>query len=405
MDKLRVRAYNVRFGDAILVSVPDKTSTGARKMRNILIDVGNALGGKNQGGLDTVFEPVINNILEVLDGEPLDLYIMTHEHMDHVQGLFYGATTRKEGLNKVLKDELKVNYAWLTASADPDYYDNFPDAEKEKKKKLKEIEDKTFEDIDRYLQASEKLAAPSRENAWFRALMHNNDPRSTAGCVDYLRALAPKSKTFYVHRETKLKGKHPFQEAKLSIWAPEQDTSIYYGRFKPMALNVSSDGGTAAPSVTAPIPPPGVDAGAFYELVEARKNGYVENLLAIDKAKNNTSLVFCLEWRKWKLLFAGDAEERSWKEMNKQEVLEPVHFLKISHHGSHNGTPDVDLVEKIMPETAPDHRKRSALVSTCVETYGGIPHGDTIDLLSTRCEVSSTEPLENGAYLDIFFKG
>lgn len=401
MDKLRVRAYNVRFGDAILVSVPDKTSSGAKKMRHILIDVGNALGGKNQGGLDTVFEPVINNILEVLDGEPLDLYIMTHEHMDHVQGLLHTSNQRNANLNKVLKDELKVRYAWLTASADPDYYDNFPNAKKEKKK-----QELAFASIDRYLKATEKLAVPGKENAWFRALMLNNDSRATADCIDYLRNLAPKSKTFYVHRGTSLKGKHPFREAKLSIWAPEEDTSIYYGRFRPMALNVTSNSdGSLAPSLTQPIPPPGVDAGAFYDLVEARKNGYIENLLAIDKAKNNTSLVFCLEWRNWRLLFAGDAEERSWKEMNKRELLKPVHFLKISHHGSHNGTPDVELVEKIMPATRPDSRKRSAIVSTCVETYGGVPHGDTIKLLAKRCEVSSTEPLENGAFLDLEFKG
>jgi beta-lactamase superfamily II metal-dependent hydrolase len=400
MDKLRVRAYNVRFGDAILVSVPDKTSNGSPKMRHILIDVGNALGGKNQGGLDTVFEPIIENILEVLDGDPLDLYIMTHEHMDHVQGLLYGANKRKE-LNKVLKDELNVQYAWLTASANPHYYDNFPDAEKEKKK-----EKKLFNDIGRYLQASGRLAAASKENAWFRALMHNNDSKSTDDCIDYLRHLAPKAKTFYVHRETNLKGKHPFREAKLSIWAPEEDTSIYYGRFKPMALNVTAgDDDTIPPALSAPIPPPGVDAGAFYQLVEARQNGYVENLLAIDKAKNNTSIVFCLQWRKWKLLFAGDAEERSWKEMNKREMLEPVHFLKISHHGSHNGTPDPELVEKILPKNPPDSRKRSAIVSTCEETYGGVPHGDTIKLLKKRCTVNSTEPLENGAYLDLEFKG
>ena len=401
MDKLRVRAYNVRFGDAILVSVPDKTSAGVAKKRHILIDVGNALGGKNQGGLDTVFEPVISNILKELDGEPLDLYIMTHEHMDHVQGLLYASTKRQQQLNQILKDELKVRYTWLTASAHPKYYDNFPEAEKEKKK-----EKKTFEDIGRYLQASEKLAAASQENAWFRALMHNNDSKTTGDYVDYLRKLAPKDKTFYVHRETDVKGKHPFREAKLSILAPEEDTSIYYGHFKPMALNVTPGNDSATPpSLSAPIPPPGVDAGAFYQLVEARQRGYVENLLAIDKAKNNTSVVFCLEWRGWKLLFAGDAEVRSWKEMNKRELLEPVHFLKISHHGSHNGTPAVELLEKIMPEHPPDKRKRWALVSTCQETYGGVPHKDTIDLLGTRCEVTSTEPLENGKFLDINFKG
>lgn len=401
MDKLRVRAYNVRFGDAILVSVPDKTSAGVPKTRHILIDVGNALGGGNEGGLDTVFEPVIENILEELAGEPLDLYIMSHEHMDHVQGLLYGANKRNESLGTVLKDELKVRYAWLTASADPDYYDKFPNAEKEKKK-----EKKLFDDINLYLNASGKLAKAGDDNAWFRALLHNNNPRSTDDCVDYLRNLAPADKTFYVHREMDMKGKHPFREAKFSIWAPEEDTSIYYGRFKPMALNMTpGDGDATQPALSAPIPPPGVDAGAFYQLVEARQNGYVENLLAIDKAKNNTSVVFCLEWREWKLLFSGDAEERSWKQMNKSDVLEPVHFLKISHHGSHNGTPDDVLVEKIMPEDPPDNRKRKAIISTCEKTYGGIPHSPTLTSLSKRCEVSSTEGLKNGAFVDLFFKG
>jgi hypothetical protein len=27
---------------------------------------------------------------------------------------------------------------------------------------------------------------------------------------------------------------HPFREARLSVWAPEEDTSDYYGRFLPL---------------------------------------------------------------------------------------------------------------------------------------------------------------------------
>ena len=76
MDKLRVRAYNVRFGDALLVSVPDRGPDGVVETRNILIDVGNALVG--EGGLDEAFRPVIDNILSELNGKPLDLYVMTH---------------------------------------------------------------------------------------------------------------------------------------------------------------------------------------------------------------------------------------------------------------------------------------------------------------------------------------
>ena len=113
-----------------------------------------------------------------------------------------------------------------------------------------------------------------------------------------------------------------------------------------------------------PIPPPGVDAQAFYDLVEARKRGWADNLLAINKAANNTSVVFCLEWRGWKLLFPGDAELRSWQIMNREKVLKPVDFLKVGHHGSHNATPPEELLEKILPQPNPAGRPRSAAVST-----------------------------------------
>src|SRR3954447_1082013 len=88
-DKLRVRVYNVLFGDAILVSVPDRGPSGKTEQRHILIDFGNAFV---KGGRDDVFEPVMRDILAVLDGRPLDLYVMTHEHLDHVQGLYYTST-------------------------------------------------------------------------------------------------------------------------------------------------------------------------------------------------------------------------------------------------------------------------------------------------------------------------
>ena len=118
MDTLRVRVYNVRFGDAILISVPDEPSGGQSQLRHILIDVGNSLG--TEGGLNSVFEPVMQDVINELAGQPLDLYIMTHEHMDHVQGLqFYQKKVLK---NKLVRDILRVRHTWLTRSAHPNYY-------------------------------------------------------------------------------------------------------------------------------------------------------------------------------------------------------------------------------------------------------------------------------------------
>ncbi len=387
MDELRVRVYNVRFGDAILVSVPDRGRTGRTRLRHILIDIGNALG--TQGGLDALFRPVVENILEVLEGQPLDLYIMTHEHMDHVQGPLYA---NKNCLpDHDLVQRLRVRHAWLTASSAPDYYETHSEA----RRKLDEARS-AYKEIEQFMAISPAARLP------YQGLLDINNPQSTKDCVDLIRSLA--RKTWYVHSRTDLTGKHPFQEAKLELWAPEEDTSIYYGAFYPLNLGLTAGpGGT--PVLATPLPPPGVDAGAFYNLVTIRRTGYAENLLAIDKAANNTSLVLCLEWRGWRLLFPGDAEVRSWQEMDKRGRLKPVHLFKVSHHGSRTGLPPAEILGKVLPIEPADGRPRSAVVSTFVGTYPGVPDPDVLGEIEERCSIKDTRTLPDGGFFDVTFAG
>ena len=65
-------------------------------------------------------------------------------------------------------------------------------------------------------------------------------------------------------------------------------------------------------------------------------------------------------------------------------MWEPVHFLKISHHLSHNGTPDGETLEKIMPLNSLDGRKRLAVASTYPFTYSGIPFQEIVERLDDR---------------------
>jgi beta-lactamase superfamily II metal-dependent hydrolase len=130
----------------------------------------------------------------------------------------------------------------------------------------------------------------------------------------------------------------------------------------------------------------------------------VDNLLAIDKAANNTSVVFSLHWRGWKLLFPGDAEQASWKMMKAQGVLEPVHFLKVAHHGSQNGTPDGDVLEAFLPKKAPDKKTRRALISTWRDTYNGIPNDPTNRKLSDRCKLISMLDKDTVPYVEWTFR-
>ncbi|MFX1484735.1 MAG: hypothetical protein ACFFCP_16280, partial [Promethearchaeota archaeon] len=141
MNSLRVRAYNIEFGDAILVSIPE-VEDGNDVYRHILIDVGNR-GTENDNRL---FEPVMEDILEELNGKPLDLYIMTHEHLDHVQGIpyadkyLYGAEDDSE-----LLERLDASFAWYPVSSRQGYYEDHGLAFAKKKyqemsQTLKEIE-------------------------------------------------------------------------------------------------------------------------------------------------------------------------------------------------------------------------------------------------------------------------
>jgi beta-lactamase superfamily II metal-dependent hydrolase len=380
---LRVRVYNVRFGDAILVSVPE-TAGSRTAVRHILIDVGNVLRG--EGGEDAVFAPVLEDVRSVLAGRPLDLYVMTHEHLDHVQGLLYASAR--------LGIALEVRYAWITASAAADYYDNHPDA---KRHRLEAAN--AYHAASRYMRAASPAEA---ELLW--PLMVNNNPQRTAECVAYLRGLA--DTTTYVYRGCDLRRTHPFREATLAIWAPEEDTSVYYGAFHPVAIGVRTPRqAEGEATLTVPRPPPGVDSGAFYQLVDARRRGYFDNLLAIDRAANNSSVVFSLDWRGYTLLFPGDAEHRSWREMDKRGMLRPVHFLKVAHHGSWNGTPKGDVLDKVMPPRAPDRRTRYAAVSTCEGTYNNVPDREMLGELAERCEVRSVEDTPQAPYVDFTFAG
>jgi len=353
MSELRVRVYNVHFGDAILVTIDEPAG-----VRRLLIDVGNLLRGKEGAGDDAVFEPVTRSILTELAGDPVDLYVLTHEHLDHAQGLFLAHSR--------FNLTVPVDRVWLTASAALDYYDRFKDAE------VRKIAEDTF-------AAAESLALDLDDPV--SPLFLNNNPSSTRQCIDYLRDLANTTEFVFKGKSTSL------GSASLDVLAPEEDSSVYYGTGLALAPGIAGSPLDAA----AVTPPPGVDAGVFADLLARRRRAVGGNMLAIDKANNNTSVVLNIEWLGWRLLFPGDAEQASWWSMSEQHLLAPVHILKVAHHGSWNGTPPDEILESILPgDHSPDGRPRYALVSTHRGGYDSVPHQPTLDRIATRAETLST---------------
>lgn len=376
-ERLTVYAYNVLFGDGFLVEVPD-----GDQRRFILIDVGNKVG---RGGKD---KPVLDAMDDVIDrtGGHIDLYIMTHEHIDHVQGLLHAAD---KGRN------LTVDSVWMTASAAPDYYDKDEHAQARRKKNLLEAS------LQRFAAARKKSYLPQELADILELNAH-----STEEHVKHIRQLHPQP--HYVHRESDLDGCHPFTEAKLRILAPEEDTSDYYGFTA--GADVAAPGSRTSGGAARPTPPRGVDAGAFYELIDRMDLGLGEAALMIDQAQNNTSLIVELTWRHRRLLFTGDAELKSWQKMRENSAnpdlqdakLCPVDLLKVSHHGSENGTPPADILDLVLPRKR--RRRAVAIVSTFSDAYRGVPDESTLLAIGQRTRrIYNTTSVEEGTPVIIKF--
>ena len=94
-----------------------------------------------------------------------------------------------------------------------------------------------------------------------------------------------------------------------------------------------------------------------------------------------------------RLLFPGDAELESWAMMFKKcpAEMKPVDFLKVGHHGSHNGTPEA-RARQAAAEVARKHRA-TVMVSTKSKVYGTVnpvPDADLMADLGRRCKTLVT---------------
>ena len=94
-------------------------------------------------------------------------------------------------------------------------------------------------------------------------------------------------------------------------------------------------------------------------------------------------------------------------------MLKQVHFLKISHHGSHNGTPEPSLLNKVLPIGPQDGRRRVSLVTTWKGTYNNVPDRDTLSLYDPAVPVGQQrcdelhlldETMQAGTFKDIEFE-
>lgn len=372
MSELTIRAYNVRYGDAFLISIPD-VENEQPITRHVLIDCGHiTVDNKEINAVN--FDPILADIQSVLNGAPLDLYVLSCPTLDHMEGLVTKTS-------KKLPLPFQASYAWFTASLAPNYYQQLSDRNKaslQKFKKRRQAMKDAHDEVKKVIQ-NQKTAGMTVSKK-VDAMKRNNDSGRIHNAIASLKKIAPDENTFYLHRESQDIGvKHPFKEASFEIWGPEFELDAYSHPIS-SARQFSSGQRTSSGLVTSgkPIPPAGVDASAFYSLVNSRNRSAMANLMSIDETNANSSLVFCINWKGWRLLFSGDALQDSWQLMSHHQQLKPVHFLKISNHLGYRGTPQQALFKSIFPSKKPDLRHRLAVASTYPDVIHGVPSSTII---------------------------
>lgn len=380
-QKVEIRAYDVGFGDCVLVRFPLKDRTG-----HMLVDFGRAPG---KGGTTKVFPAIAADIEELCDGR-LDVLVMSHEHLDHMEGFYH---------QRAVFDRMRIDHVWMSLPSHPTYYDDYPDAEPLKKLRA------MAEAFSSQATRSGLALAPS-----FEALLENN--LSNVDRVDYLRKRVRRVQ--YLARNKNADDTAPFPPGTVKILAPEADASGYYGRATRRAVSAFARGVMGAaddhadpadpwtfPEVEKVAAPENLTPADWRQLREGIQGG-AEAVRLIDRAANNTSLCFTLEVAGKRLLFPGDAELESWEVMARKGVLEgPFDFVKLSHHGSHNGTP-LDHLDDLLPR----RRKGKAvvLVSTKSDVYGiqnPVPDEELLTELRKRARVYSTENAGPNGWVDI----
>jgi hypothetical protein len=101
----------------------------------------------------------------------------------------------------------------------------------------------------------------------------------------------------------------------------------------------------------------------------------------LDRCLNNTSLVFVIEVEDVRIVFPGDAQWGVWREIladtDARALLERATLYKVSHHGSHNGSP-----KSLVHDVLPDH-VTSMMSFRTMERWTGIPQTDLVAALRT----------------------
>jgi hypothetical protein len=345
---ITLRAYNVLFGDALVVSWDEDDG-----VHHAWIDFGNFHNDPN-----AVFEKVYNDVLARTGGK-LDLLVITHRHLDHMEGF--------HSLRKRFKADFTINRLWH-AHVTP-------------------AVDHVFTIAERSLRNMLPASIPDSDTDIGRMFRNNFGAKGDKIRKQMAAILkdigVPASRTFKIHRGLDLKSALPpdLKALEIEVLAPETNSKRYLQpiehALQARGIAISSATGGRI-KTTREDPFDGARAVKFNRstlagladvarLRRQLQTGGLEVLAAVDTTRNNTSIVMRLTHGSARLLLVGDAEEMSWEIMRKNGAPLRASVMKIGHHGSINSSPDWSFSE-VMPKKLAGN---AAVVSTDPTRFTG----------------------------------
>jgi beta-lactamase superfamily II metal-dependent hydrolase len=366
-----VRMYNVGFGDAFLITIPDGS-----KHHTILMDCGSISKAEKGDAIGDVAQKMVDAV--TTGGKArIDVVVATHRHKDHVAGFANG---------DIWKD-VEVGEVWLPWTENP----KDPEATRIRERQLKLTD-----------ALHRALAARPADDATLQAVLNaagNEEAMDTlhrgfSGSPE--RRFIPKKGERQI--DTDILGK----KVKIHVLGPSRVESVIRDIDPPKAesyLRLGAARGNGAPAgETAPFGPQwrlkpeefkrdewshlALDPATVEAIDNAGDLMSPELAAPLDKAINGRSLVRVVEIGSACLLFPGDAQWGTWdailQDQEWNDLLKRATFLKVGHHGSHNATP-ISFVEKLLP------RDLWAMVSTRpVKQWPNIPRGPLLTAISKR---------------------
>jgi ribonuclease BN (tRNA processing enzyme) len=351
--QLRLRTYQVGFGDCFLLSFRYPPKNGRSQDRHVLIDFGST--GQPEAAGAKLMLRVANNIKEACGGK-LHAVVATHRHKDHISGFATNAAGTGPGdIIASLKPDLVVQPWTEDPKAQPDA--TRPTQALTGKQTL------TAALADMHAFSAAALAEAQHRRAAFGPVLTRQLAflgEDNLANLSAVKNLMEMGKNIYVYYGRKSRLEKVLPGVTVTVLGPptlEQTDTIRQQRAKDEAEFWHFQA-AAGKSFTAASRSPFAakyrygQRPAHVRWIIPRMDGLrgdqlLEIVRQLDKQMNNTSVILLFEAGDKKLLFPGDAQIENWayaleqadKKPALKKKLEDVNLYKVGHHGSLNATP------------------------------------------------------------------